>query len=137
MAENVGNNGYLQRDSAEHEDYTAYVLRCMAEISAELGYSADAERFHKASEKCKAAYQRLVADALDTDRQALLVRPLAFGLLNDTQTAFAKARLIQALKHYGWRLGTGFLSTPLILDVLAEIDIAAAYRLLENEEMPG
>ncbi len=26
---------------------------------------------------------------------------------------------------------------PLILDVLAEIDIEAAYRLLENEEMPG
>ena len=42
-----------------------------------------------------------------------------------------------ALDHYGWRLGTGFLSTPLILDVLQEIDMDAAYRLLENEEMPG
>ena len=45
--------------------------------------------------------------------------------------------MIQALENYGWRLGTGFLSTPLILDVLTEIDIIAAYRLLENEEMPG
>ena len=34
-------------------------------------------------------------------------------------------------------MGTGFLSTPLILDVLAGIDLEAAYRLLENEEMPG
>lgn len=41
------------------------------------------------------------------------------------------------MEHYGWRLGTGFLSTPLVLDVLAGIDIEAAYRLLENEEMPG
>ena len=65
------------------------------------------------------------------------MRPLAFGLLNDEQTAFAQKRLIEALEHYGWRLGTGFLSTPLILDVLAEFDIEAAYRLLENEEMPG
>ena len=29
------------------------------------------------------------------------------------------------------------MSTPLILDVLAEYDLDAAYRLLENEEMPG
>lgn len=29
------------------------------------------------------------------------------------------------------------MSTPLILDVLAEYDLDAAYRVLENEEMPG
>lgn len=58
--------------------------------------------------------------------------------LGESETpTVAKDRLIQALEHYGWRLGTGFLSTPLILDVLAEIDLEAAYRLLENEEMPG
>ncbi|MBO4770655.1 MAG: alfa-L-rhamnosidase, partial [Clostridia bacterium] len=32
---------------------------------------------------------------------------------------------------------TGFLSTPLILGVLEKIDIEAAFRLLENEEIPG
>ena len=92
------------------------------------------------TEKVKASYQALMETpeySLDTDRQAQLVRPLYFGLLNETQTAFAKKRLIQALANYGWRLGTGFLSTPLILDVLETIDIEAAYRLLENEQMPG
>ena len=29
------------------------------------------------------------------------------------------------------------MTTPLILNVLADIDIEAAYRLLENEEIPG
>ena len=29
------------------------------------------------------------------------------------------------------------MSTPLILDVLADIDLEAAYRLLENEQIPG
>ena len=62
---------------------------------------------------------------------------MAFGLLNERQTAYAKERLIRALDSYGWRLGTGFLSTPLILGVLDQIDIEAAYRLLENEEIPG
>ena len=58
-------------------------------------------------------------------------------LLDPEHTTYAKDRLLLALEHYGWRLGTGFLSTPLILDVLADIDIDAAYRLLENEALPG
>lgn len=120
--------------------YTSYVLGCMAEIAEVLGHSEDAATFKKYSEGCKKAYQTMAEKAdytLDTDRQARLVRPLAFDLLNEKQTEYAKKRLLQALENYGWRLGTGFLSTPLILDVLAKYDLDAAYRLLENEEMPG
>ena len=65
------------------------------------------------------------------------MRPLAFDLLTPEKRAFAQKRLITALQNYRWRLGTGFLSTPLILGVLAEYDLDAAYRLLENEEIPG
>ena len=50
---------------------------------------------------------------------------------------YAQKRLIRALNGYGWRVGTGFLSTPLIMYVLADIDISCAYKLLENTEMPG
>lgn len=120
--------------------YTARVMNRMAEIAAELGKTEDAKHFRDLEEKIKEAYQELVrcpGFELDTDRQACLVRPLAFGLLDEEQTAFAKKRLLQALENYGWRLGTGFLSTPLIMDVLAEIDIESAYKLLENEEIPG
>ena len=124
----------------ESTAYTSYVLGLMAEIAGELGKAEDADYFRCYSEGCRMAYQALSEKpdyTLDTNRQARLVRPLAFGLLNETQTQFAQKRLLQALEHYGWRLGTGFLSTPLILDVLTEIDLDAAYRLLENEEMPG
>ena len=120
--------------------YTSYVLGLMAQIAKKLGHEADAKEFQTYSDGCKAAYRELVhtdAYSLDTDKQARLVRPLYFDLLDEEQTAFAKKRLIQALEHYRWRLGTGFLSTPLILYVLAEIDRSAAYLLLENEEIPG
>jgi alpha-L-rhamnosidase len=120
--------------------YTAYIMRLMEEIAERLGHSEDAKEFGRYAEGCKRAYQELVsggAYTLDTDRQAQLVRPLYMELLNEEQTAFAKKRLIEALEHYGWRLGTGFLSTPLILYVLADYDLDAAYRLLENEEIPG
>lgn len=120
--------------------YTSYVIGCMAEIAEELGYTEDAALFRKYSEGSRKAYQAMaeLSDySLDTDRQARLVRPLAFDLLNEQQKEYARKRLVQALENYGWRLGTGFLSTPLILDVLAQYDQDAAYRLLENEEMPG
>ena len=120
--------------------YTAHVMQCMAEIADALQKPEDAAEYRGYAEGCREAYRSLCgkpAFSLDTDRQARLVRPLAFGLLDERQAAYAEKRLIQALEHYGWRLGTGFLSTPLILDVLADIDIEHAYRLLENEEMPG
>lgn len=120
--------------------YTAHVMDCMAEIEAALGNAQQAEGYRAFAAGCRRSYQALretPAYSLDTDRQTQLVRPLAFQLLNDRQTAYAKARLLQALERFGWRVGTGFLSTPLILDVLTDIDLKAAYRLLENEEMPG
>ena len=120
--------------------YTAYIMGIMADTASKYGTAEEAALFRQYHEGCKKAYQELVtteAYTLDTDRQARLVRPLALDLLTEEQTAFAKNRLLQALENYGWRLGTGFLSTPLILDVLADIDIEAAYKLLENEQLPG
>ncbi|MBQ7057850.1 MAG: family 78 glycoside hydrolase catalytic domain [Firmicutes bacterium] len=124
----------------ESTAYTSYVLGLMKEIAEELHKDEDATLFRQYSEGCRKAYQALVEKkkfSLDTDRQAKLVRPLYFKLLNGIEAEKARKRLIRALENYGWRLGTGFLSTPLILDVLTDIDPEAAYRLLENEELPG
>ena len=120
--------------------YTAHVMDCMAEIEAAIGNEIEASAYREFAAGCRRSYQalrRTPAYSLDTDRQAQLVRPLAFGLLDENQTAYAQKRLISAMEHFGWRVGTGFLSTPLILDVLSYIDLEAAYRLLENEEIPG
>ena len=99
-----------------------------------------ASKYRECSEKLKLGYQAIRKGKkypLDTNRQAELVRPLYFNLLDAENKKYAQDRLIRALDDYGWRLGTGFLSTPLILYVLQEIGIEYAYRLLENEEMPG
>ena len=120
--------------------YIVYLLQTMAEIAEVLGKQDDKKRFSEYAEKAKIGYGKLIECpkfSLDTDRQAKLVRPLYMGLLNEKQAEFAKKRLITALEHYDWRLGTGFLSTPFILYVLEKIDVEYAYRLLENEQMPG
>ena len=120
--------------------YIVYLLQTMAEIAEVLGKQDDKKRFSEYAEKAKIGYGKLIECpefTLDTDRQAKLVRSLYMGLLDEKQTEFAKKRLITALEHYGWRLGTGFLSTPFILYVLEDVDVEYAYRLLENEQMPG
>lgn len=120
--------------------YIVYMLQAMTEIAEALGKKDDKKRFSEYAEKAKIGYGKLIECpkfSLDTDRQAKLVRPLYMNLLNEKQAEFAKKRLITALNNYDWRLGTGFLSTPFILYVLEKIDVEYAYKLLENEQMPG
>ncbi len=124
----------------ESTAYTSYVLGVMCEIAGHMDDGVNKPLFEQYSRGCAAAYRDLISQAsysLDTDRQAKLVRPLYMKLLDEKQSEYAKKRLVKALDNYGWRLGTGFLSTPLILDVLSDINTDFAYRLLENEEMPG
>lgn len=120
--------------------YIVYMLEHMAEIARLLGKEDDAVYYLKYVNKARIGYRKLIETkkySYDTDRQAKLVRPLYLKLLDEKQTEFAKKRLIKALENYGWRLGTGFLSTPFILYVLEDMNLEYAYRLLENEEMPG
>ena len=120
--------------------YTSYIMSLMVEIATELGKTEDIPLYEEYRDGTKKTYSEMMktsAFTLDTDRQARLVRPLFFNLLTPQQKEYAEKRLIKALENYSWRLGTGFLSTPLILDVLASIDTDAAYCLLENEEIPG
>ncbi len=124
----------------ESTAYTSYVMRCMQEIATKLNRLDKAKIYEQYAQGCKSAYQELVSNkkfSLDTNRQAKLVRPLYLDLLTDEQAEYAKGRLITALDNYGWRLGTGFLSTPFILYVLASINPQYAFKLLENEECPG
>ena len=120
--------------------YTYWMMSLMVEISNLLGKTENNALFAQYRDGVKKAYQELVTKprhSLDTDRQCKQVRPLYLSLLDEEQTTYAKGRLITALDHYRWRLGTGFLSTPFILYVLQDINPDYTYRLLLNEEMPG
>lgn len=120
--------------------YIVYLMEHMEKIAKVLGKDDDARSYAKCADKVRRGYRALVKTkkfSLDTDRQAKQVRPLYMKLLDKEQTEFAKTRLLKGLDNYNWRLGTGFLSTPFILYVLSEMNKEYAYRLLENEEIPG
>lgn len=124
----------------ESTAYTNYTLSKVREIASILGKEKDAKWLEEYILGTKRAYQELVKldrFKLDTDRQAKLVRPLYMDLLDEETTKKVEDRLIKALDNFSWRIGTGFLSTPFILEVLTKIDKEYAYKLLENEENPG
>ena len=66
------------------------------------------------------------------------MRPLALGLLTGEEKKAAQTRLVQAVKNFRYRVGTGFLSTPYLLGELTKAGASeTAYRLLLNPEKPG
>lgn len=70
--------------------------------------------------------------------QANYARSLAFGLFPDALAANAAAELNRLVVANGYRLATGFLTTPMLLPVLADHGYAdTAYRLLFQEQEPS
>lgn len=124
------------------EECTAYfhlTMTTMEEIARLLGKTDDAALFHEYAEGSKKAYDNLFLQTVpDTDRQAKLVRPLALGCVPDEKIDAVANRLFTAVTNRGYRIGTGFLSTPFVLKTLTENGRAdLAYKMLENEEAPS
>lgn len=120
--------------------YLHYSMKHMAEVAAYLGKKEDEDLFTEYAEGAKKAYNFLFLrdGAPDTDRQAKLVRPLAFGLAEGEVREAVQKRLAQAVENRNYTIGTGFLSTPFLLGVLTEMGRSdLAYKVLENEECPG
>ncbi len=129
--------------------YMHYSMSIMAETAALLGETEDAILYEEYAKGAKNAYawMYLRNGAPDTDRQAKLVRPLAFGLADDKDLEVClpsdikvqlQKRLVQAVENFDYHVGTGFLSTAFLLPELTKMgrnDLA--YRMLENKEMPG
>lgn len=120
--------------------YLHYTMSHMVEVAEHLDKPEDAALFREYADGARQAYQQLFLKngAPKTDRQAKLVRPLAFGLADDEIKNTMENRLAQAVERRNYRIGTGFLSTPFVLGVLTKMGRAdLAYRMLENEKAPG
>lgn len=123
--------------------YMYYSMSVMAETAALLGKAEDEKLFREYAQGARNAYlwMFLKDGAPDTDRQAKLVRPLALGLV-DGASADIKAqlqqRLAKAVENFDFHVGTGFLSTAFLLPELTKMGRSdLAYKMLENEDMPG
>lgn len=120
--------------------YLSYTLRCFSEIARALGRTEDEQIYLAISENARKAYRHyfLGNGDLHTDRMCKYVRPLALGLSDGLLSEKLRKGLLHLVYANDFHVGTGFLSTPFVLQQISDAgDIDAAYHMLEHEDYPG
>ena len=121
--------------------YFAHSTRLMAETAGTLEFPNEAEEYRRLSDRVRQAFieEFVTPDGrVGADKQASYVRALHFDLLPEKLRPAATARLIELIRKAGTHLGTGFLSTPFLLPVLAETgQLDIAYELLLQDTAPS
>ncbi len=122
--------------------YYARSLRQVAEAAGILGLEADAAQYGVLAERSRQAFVaeyvtprgRMVSDAPTAYALAL-----EFDLVTDPAVRASLAdRLADLVREGGYRIGTGFVGTPLVADALTRGGhLDAAERLLTQTECPS
>jgi len=133
----------------------------MRQMARDLGKKDDEEMYADLFEKIKTAFNKayvrpdgfvggvppppVFASGTETklsdkpvETQTGYVLALHMNLLPDSLRPLAGQRLVDRIAANQWRLGTGFLGTPYLLEALTDTGHAdAAYRLLLSTEYPS
>ena len=123
---------------------TAYVFRSadLTSRAAELLGDADAAaHYAESAETVRGAFLAeyvTPAGRMMSDAQTAYALAIVFGLARTEQHQALGNRLAELVREYGYRIGTGFVGTPIINDALTQTghaDVAA--RLLTQTECPS
>jgi alpha-L-rhamnosidase len=114
----------------------------LAEVAAVLGRAEDEDRYCSLAAEVRRAFVREYVrrdGMLASDSPTAYALAIAFALLPDEQERMAAGkRLGELVEADGYRIGTGFLGTPLVCDALCSVGKHdAAYRLLMQRECPS
>ena len=131
-----------ERDGHAEEGtaFTGYGCLLTARIAEKLGHMEDAAFFRAAYERIKAAYRCVFTDggAIRSERQCRYVRPVAHELLDGAERQAAVDALAELIRANGNKIGTGFLTTCHLCNVLTDYGHAdTAYDLLLQTEAPS
>lgn len=124
---------------------TAYFARSaqlVSEAARILGYEFDTAHFATLAESVRRAFNReyVTADGtVRSDCQTVYALALSWNLLDSEQKRLhAGTRLAELVRAAGFRVSTGFLGTPLILDSLCLTgEPRLAYEMLLQKECPS
>jgi alpha-L-rhamnosidase len=146
--------------------YWAYDVSLMRQMAMASGREAEARRYEELFAKIKAAFQKqyvradgfvgspdtypsippptIAAADQNTDPRKIVetqtgyVLALHMNLMPEALRAAAATKLVKKIEENHWLLGTGFLGTPYLLEVLSDTGHSdVAYRLLLNKEYPS
>ena len=121
--------------------YLAYSAGILSEIAGVLDMQEDEDKYRVLADKVKTAYvSKFTENGLikGGSRQCLYVRPLALELLPEDMRQDAADRLNEVVTENEYKIGTGFLSTSFLCEVLTKGGYPeTAYRMLLNTSTPG
>lgn len=130
----------LRSDEEVATAYFGHSAKILSEIASILGKNEDAKTYDNLYQNICWAYQEefLSNGKVVSERQCRYVRPIALDMVTNAHKKQIAADLIEKVIANGYRIGTGFLSTPKILSVLTEYGyVGTAYKILENKQQPG
>jgi alpha-L-rhamnosidase len=115
----------------------AHSSRLLARAAALLENTEDAARYRRAADEVRDAFiDEYVTPAgrMVSDTPTAYALGIVFDLVPEDSRAAAGERLAELVRENGYRIATGFVGTPLILDALTSTghDDAAARLLLET-----
>ena len=117
-----------------------YTTKTLSDIAAILEKKNDQEKYDKLAKKIRQAYRKefLPKEKDIVSRHSKYVRPIYMGLAEPEEECFLAKKLNQLCIENGYKIGTGFLTTYQILNVLSDHGyVETAYHMLEQKECPG
>lgn len=117
-----------------------YTARLLSKIAALLGKGTDEKKYRDFSENVRSAYRKefLKDGKIHSNRQCKYVRPVYMELADEGEIPDIMKHLNELCEKNDYRIGTGFLTTYQILNVLTDYGYReTAYKMLENEQCPG
>ncbi|MDE3720625.1 family 78 glycoside hydrolase catalytic domain [Nocardiopsis sp. N85] len=117
-------------------------LDIVARCALLLGHEEDALRFSREAEHARHAFVNTYVTAagrMVSDAPTAYAMALRFGLVTDGEPRRRLARrLAELVRGDGYRIGTGFVGTPIVTDALTDHGyVEAAGRLLTQTENPS
>lgn len=121
--------------------YYAYSTKLMSHIAEILDHKEDALKYSTLNMKIKKAISDtyISEDGIITpDLQGSYVCALYYGVIPEDKVKMAVERLKYLIEKNDYRLDTGFLATPILLDVLMKYRLKdVAYKILYQEKCPS
>jgi alpha-L-rhamnosidase len=118
-----------------------YSLDLLARTAARLGNEKDTQRYERIGAQARRAFAKEFVTPngrLASDAQTAYALAIRYRLVPDKALEHAGNRLAFLVFKEGFRIGTGFVGTPLLCDALCDTGHAdAAYMLLEQTECPS
>ncbi|MGN6219755.1 MAG: family 78 glycoside hydrolase catalytic domain [Microbacterium sp.] len=123
---------------------SAYLFRsadAVARAAALLGHDADAREYAAVAEEVREAFLAeyvTPAGRMMSDAQTAYAMAITFDIAPAEQQAVLGDRLAELTRLSGYRIGTGFVGTPIIQDALTRTGhLETARRLLVQTENPS